>query len=118
MPSIKISAEDLLAGANTTYELEIPISILKPDGEPIEQGSSTKDEKAVVELRPISLGTFQLITRAAKDDPGMIPLLMIKESCVQPQLSINQVKAMHLGLVEYLILHIRRISGLGEKKTS
>lgn len=116
MSTIKISAEALLAGANTTYSLEIPPAILHPDSET--SGAASAPEKVIVELRPISLGAFQLITRAAQDDAGLIPVLMIKEACVDPALSVNQVKAMPLGLVEYLIGHIRRISGLTEKKTS
>ena len=118
MSTIRISAEDLLAGANTTYSLEIPLAILRPGSEPSGPNQTATPEKVTVELRPISLGAFQLITKAAQDDPGLIPVLMIKESCVEPALTLNQVKSMPLGLVEYLIGHIRRISGLTEKKTS
>jgi hypothetical protein len=42
---------------------------------------------------------------------------MIKESLVEPALSIEQVKQLHLGLINYLIGHIRQISGLAEKKS-
>ena len=111
-----MSAEDLLAGANATYTLEIPPAVLRPGAEQTGPEQPETAAKTVVELRPISLGAFQLITRAAKDDPGLIPILMIKEACVDPPLTLNQVKAMHLGLVEFLIGHIRRISGLTEKK--
>ena len=36
-----------------------------------------------MQLRPLTIGAFQLIMRAARDDAGMIPLLMIKESLVR-----------------------------------
>jgi hypothetical protein len=119
-PAIKITAEDLLAGANATYALEIPPQVLRPHiGSGSESnGADLNGQKVVVELKPVSLGAFQLISKAAKDDPGMIPVLMIKEACVEPALSINQIKAMHIGLVEFLIEHIRLISGLSEKKNS
>jgi hypothetical protein len=36
---------------------------------------------------------------------------------VQPALSLGQVKQLPLGLVNFLIAHIREISGLTEKKS-
>jgi len=42
---------------------------------------------------------------------------MIKESLREPALSLEQVKRMHLGLVNFLIKNIRAISGLAEKKS-
>ena len=71
-----------------------------------------------MQLRPLTIGTFQLIMRAARDDAGMIPLLMIKESLVSPRLSLEQVRQLHLGLVNFLIAHIREVSGLTGKKKS
>jgi len=118
MPSITLSAEDLLAGANTTYNLEIPPEILKPSMDAEQDKASSNGSEVVVQIKPITLGAFQLITKAAKDDTSLIPLLMIQEACVQPQLSINQVKSMHMGLVEFLVKHIRTISGLTGKKNS
>ncbi|NEP85197.1 MAG: hypothetical protein F6K39_48200, partial [Okeania sp. SIO3B3] len=67
-------------------------------------------------LRPLTIGTFGLIMKAAKNDPGLIPSLMIKESLVKPAMSLDQVKQMHIGLVNFLIAQIRQISGLTPKK--
>ena len=71
----------------------------------------------VVQLRPLSIGVFQLIMRAAREDPGLIPVLMIKESLVKPVMSVEQVNQLHLGVVSFLIDQVRAISGLVEKKT-
>ncbi len=106
-----MSPEDLLAGSSTTFELIIPPEVLQPVSN---DNPATKE--VVVELRPLSIGTFGLIMKAAKNDPGLIPLLMIKESLVEPTMSLDQVKQMHMGLVNFLIAQIREISGLTPKK--
>jgi hypothetical protein len=111
MSSFYLTPEDLLAGSNSVFNVAIPMAVLRP-------GECSSDQDMVVQLRPLNIGTFELIMKAAKSDPGLIPLLMIKESLVQPRLSLEQVKGMHLGLVNFLIAHIRAISGLSEKKSS
>ncbi len=111
MTQLKLTPEDLLTGADATFDVTIPSDILHPGD------SSTNGQESMVQLRPLSIGSFQLILKAAKDDPGMIPLLMIKESLVEPQMSLPQIKKMHLGLVEFLLAQVRQISGLTEKKT-
>ena len=111
--NLLLTAEDLLAGASMTYDLSIPPEVLHP-------GSEAGDEHAtLVRLRPLTLGTFLLIMKAAKEDTSLIPLLMIQESLVEPKLSLGQIRQMHLGLINFLIGHIRQISGLGgsEKKS-
>jgi hypothetical protein len=106
-----VTADDLLAGANATYRIEVPSEVVKP-------GESEGGKPVVVHLRPITIGGFQLILKAAKEDAAMIPLLLIKESLVEPALNLQQIQRMHLGLVEYLVGHIREISGMGEKKNT
>lgn len=115
-----LTPEDLLVGANTSFDVVIPPQILHPDSVETSVNPDTAGTTAllVVQLRPLTIGTFQLILKAARQDTGLIPLLMIKESLVEPALSLDQVKRMHLGLVQFLIDHIRRISGLTEKKFS
>lgn len=107
MADVQVTVEDLLVGANTTYEVVIPPELLPQP-----------DREVVVQLRPVTIGAFQLIMKAARQDAGLIPLLLIKESVVQPSLSLEQVKQMHLGIVNFLIGQIRAISGLAEKKSS
>ena len=96
--------EDLLAGASITFEIVLPADLLQ-------RGTA-------VQLRPVTIGAFQLIMKAARQDDGLIPLLLIKESLVQPTLSLEQIKQLPLGLVNFLIARIREISGLSEKKSN
>lgn len=113
MAEYSLSAEALLAGAAVTHTIVIPPSLLHGG----QDGTTSAAAEAVVMLRPLTIGTFQLIMKAAKNDASLIPLLMIKESLVQPTLTLEQVKGLHLGLVHFLIAHIRDISGLTEKKS-
>ncbi len=113
MPSF-LSPEDLLMGADLTFDISIPPSILYAPGAGQDAPAA---EALIVQLRPLSIGTFQLILKAARQDAGLIPLLMIKESLVQPALSLEQVRQLNLGLVSFLIDQIRQISGLTGKKT-
>ncbi len=106
-----VTADDLLAGANATYSVVVPAEVVKP-------GDEGGGKPITVQLRPITIGGFQLILKAAKDDPAMIPLLLIKESLVAPTMNLQQIQRMHLGLVEFLVQHVRNISGMGEKKNT
>ena len=120
MSDLRITADELLAGAALTFDVPMPCSILHPNanGSPAEAADDADSgERTEVRLRPLTIGTFQLIMKAARDDPGLVPLLMIKESLVEPALSLDQVRRLHLGAVNFLIAHIRQISGLAEKKS-
>jgi hypothetical protein len=115
MNSIILSAEDLLAGAEMTFDIAIPAELM---------GVSTPSNRAdagttehIIKIRPLSIGTFSLITRAAKNDMDLIPLFMIKEAVVEPLLTLEQVKKMPIGLVEFIIEHVREVSGLTKKKS-
>jgi len=104
-----LTPEDLLAGADATYDIMVPPDILRP-------GDSDTENGLWVQLRPLTIGKFQLIIKAARDDSSLIPLLMVKESLVEPTLSLEEVKKLRLGLVKFLIEHIRNLSGFTEKK--
>ena len=110
-----VSAEDLLIGAQVTYPIEVPNVVLRPGQD---EASNGQNVQTIVTLKPLTIGSFQLITKAAREDPGLMPLLMIKEAMVEPQLSLGQVRQMHLGLVDFLMAHVRRISGMDQKKNS
>ena len=107
-----LSPDDLLAGASATFAVEVPPEVLRP----ADAGRPVPGEAGVVRLRPLTIGAFQLILKAARDEPGLIPLLMLKESLAEPRLSLEQVKGLHLGLVTFLVGHVREISGLTVKK--
>ncbi len=114
MSKLRLSPEELLAGADFTFDLVIPNAVLRPT---IETKSSDERADNVIRVRPLTIGKFQLIMKAARNDSTLIPLLMIKESVVDPVLSLEQVKELHLGLVNFLIENIREISGLTQKKS-
>jgi hypothetical protein len=103
-----LAAHDLLAGAAAVHAVEIPARVLRPaaDGAPQDGAAGT------VRLRPLSVGVLSLISRAARDDAGLVPLLMIKESLVEPALGLEQIRELHVGLVHFLIAQVNRISGL------
>jgi hypothetical protein len=65
-----------------------------------------------VRLRPLTVGTLAVISRAARDDAGLVPLLMIKESLVEPALPLDAIRRLHVGLVHFLVEQINRVSGL------
>jgi hypothetical protein len=54
-----------------------------------------------------------LISRASREDPALVPLLMIKEGLVEPAVTIEQARQMHVGLVHFLVGKINEASGLG-----
>ena len=110
-----LSAEDLLAGANTTFDVVIPSGLL-PNAKGPEINGSEPGE-AVVRIRPLTIGVYQLIMKAAKSETGLIPLLMVKEALVEPALTLDQVRRLPLGMVELLIEEIREVSGLTKKKS-
>jgi len=104
-PGPVMSVQDLLAGASVTYETVIPARVLRPGAEgDVNPGS--------VRLRPLSVGVLALVSRAARDDAALVPLLMIKEAMVEPAVTLDQVRQMHVGLVHFLIGRINEISGL------
>lgn len=113
MSEATISSDDLLLGAECRYDIAIPPAILNPGKEP----GDKEEVPRMVQLRPLTIGVFQLIMKAARNDPGLIPILMIKESLVAPKVQVDQVRQMHVGLIEFLIEHIRQISGLTKKKS-
>jgi hypothetical protein len=114
MNQVILTAEDLLAGANTTFDVSIPSALLQ--SAKTQHSSGTAPDEALVRIRPLTIGVYQLIMKAAKNDPGLIPLLMIKESLVEPAMSLDQVRKLPVGLVELLIDQIRQASGLIKKK--
>lgn len=103
-----LSAQELLAGSSVVHEVEIPADLLRP-----RQQTSGLSQPRTIRIRPLSLGALAVISRAARDDASMAPLLMIREAVVEPALSIDQVRQMHVGLVHFLLGEINEVSGLG-----
>lgn len=104
-----LDAQDLLAGSAIIHDVRVPGEILKPGSEALD---------GVVRMRPLSVAVLTLVSRAAREDPGLIPLLMIKESLVEPVLALDQIRSMHAGLVYFLAERVNWISGLGSDETA
>ncbi len=102
-----LSPEELLAGSALTYEIEIPAEILKPGG-PGTNGNG----HGPVRLRPLTVADLQVISRAAKESDTLLATLMVQAALVEPKMTVAQVASAHAGLVEYLLDHVNRISGI------
>ncbi len=100
-----LSADELLAGAGLTYDVEVPPEVLRPDG-------AGEDGPHTVRLRPLSLRDLQLISRAAKENDQLMATLMVQRALVEPELSVAQVAALHVGLVQLLLDKVHLISGI------
>lgn len=101
-----LDTQALLAGSSIIHDVLVPREILTP-------GSEEEGEHGIVRMRPLNVATLTLISRAAREDPSLIPPLMIKESLVEPALTLDQVREMHAGLVRFLAEKVNFISGLG-----
>jgi hypothetical protein len=120
-----LSAADLLAGSKAVQDVTIPAAVLQPasvGSEDAGSGDAGADACApgggCVRMRPLSIAVLYLISRAAREDPGLIPLLMIKEAVVEPLLTLEQIRQMHVGLVYYLVEQVNRLSGLAADGTT
>jgi len=102
-----LSAQELLAGSRLIYEVHVPQEILQPSS-----NSANGAVPGMVRLRPLSVAALTVVSRAARDDAGLLPLLMIKESLVEPALTLDQIRQMHVGMALYLVNQINRLSGL------
>jgi hypothetical protein len=98
-----LTAQELLAGSLLTHDVVVTASVLRPGG---------KATEGRVRMRPLKVAALALISKASREDPCLVPLLMIKESLVEPTLSMEQIRQMHAGLVHFLVAAINRISGL------
>jgi hypothetical protein len=105
-----LSAEDLLEGAHVVHDILVPSAILYPGDHPDRDSA----EGGNVRLRPLSISALNLISRAARDDASLVPLLMIQEAMVEPAMKLNQIQGFHVGLVHFLVSRINMISGLSE----
>jgi len=106
-----LTAADLLAGGKAAHDITIPAAVLQPAAD-VQTPANGVAQSGYVRLRPLSIAVLTLISRAARDDAGLIPLLMIKEAVVEPSLTLDQIRQMHVGLVYYLVGQINRLSGL------
>lgn len=102
-PESYLGADELLAGSAATYDIEVPAAL-------IEAGRSGLAGR--VQLRPLTVRDVQLISRAARDSDSLAGALMVHAALQVPALSLPQVSALPIGLMEFLLAEVNRISGL------
>jgi hypothetical protein len=98
-----LGADELLAGSAAVYDIEVPAAL-------IEAGRSGLAGR--VQLRPLSVRDLQLISRAARDSDSLAGALMVHAALQVPELSLPQVSALPIGLMEFLLAEVNRVSGL------
>ncbi len=97
-----LSAEELLAGSAITSKVEIPQRLLG------DQESADR----FVELKPLSVHDLRLINRAACENDDLTAALMVHRSLVTPELNVQQISSLSAGLLQFLLQHVNRISGI------
>jgi hypothetical protein len=96
-----LTADELLAGGSLRHEVSVPAGLGVPTG-----------ATGRVRLRPLTVADLQLITRAARENDSLVAPLMVKAAVEEPKLSLAQVNAMPIGLLEFLLGEVNRVSGL------
>jgi hypothetical protein len=109
-----LTAEDLLFGVHSSYDVAVPQSLLQPTADRSEIGA---DKDKNVQLQPLSLRTFQRIVKTCQYDSDQISRYMIREGLINPKLTDEQIAMLPVGIANFLVEKIQWISGLSEKKT-
>lgn len=107
-----LTADELLAGSTLSYEVDVPAALLTPGARGISGLNGPGGPAGRVRLRPLTVADLQLLTRAARDNDSLVGALMVKASLVEPAMSIGQINGMPIGLLEFLLAEVNRISGL------
>ncbi|MCP4765232.1 MAG: hypothetical protein GY875_03085 [Gammaproteobacteria bacterium] len=101
-----LSASDLLAGGELVHEVRLPEHLLAARPEADDSADS-------VRLRPLTVKNLQLITRAAKENDSLTSALMIQTALVEPGMELEEVYQLPIGLMNFLLDEVNRISGIG-----
>jgi hypothetical protein len=106
-----LSPEELLAGSGLTYAVQVPPEVLHPGN------GKTAAARQSVRLRPLTVSDLQLVTRAARENDSLVGVLMVQRALVEPEMSIPQVAGMHVGLLQFLLSEVNRISAIAVTDT-
>lgn len=111
-----LTAEELLAGGALTFEVNVPAGLLHPPAPGQPGGVPTAEEVGQVRLRPLTVTDLQLVSRAAQDGGTLLGALMVQRALVDPALTVPQVLAAPVGLVQHLLEHVNMISGISTSR--
>lgn len=96
-----LTADALLAGADTTEIVELPERLLpRMDG----------DRR--VRLRPLTVRDLRLIARASKENEDLTAALMVRQALVEPTLTLEQLGQLPAGAMQFLLREVNRLSGI------
>ncbi len=96
-----LTAAALLAGADTTAEVELPERLLP---------AAEADRR--VRLRPLTVRDLRLIARAARENEDLTAALMVRQSLVEPVLTLDQLGQLPAGIMQFLLREVNRLSGI------
>jgi hypothetical protein len=100
----RLTAEELLASATSTFSVAIPANLLKPTG-----GDATLGE---VVLRPLQVRDVDRAVRAAREQRMLTSVLLVHQALVSPSLTVEQVASLPAGVAQFLAEQVNSISGL------
>ena len=101
--------DELLAGSDVTYDVDIPAALLHPSPD---HEVATNGQGRRVRIRPLTVRDVQLIAKAARSDDVLTSILMVQRAVVEPALKERDVAQMPGGVVRFLVERINRVSGL------
>jgi len=100
----RLTAEELLASATSTFTVQIPANLLKPDGTDAALGE--------VVLRPLQVRDVDRAVRAAREQRLLTSVLLVHQALVSPTLTVEQVASLPAGVAQFLTQRVNAISGL------
>jgi hypothetical protein len=106
-----LTAEDLLAGSALTYEVRVPAAVLHPGS--AGNGAGEGEDGRTVRLRPLTVRDLQLISRGARESDSLVATFMVQRALVEPQMNVADVAGLHVGMLQFLLDQVNRISGIG-----
>ena len=108
-----LTAEELLAGSSMTFDIQVPKQALRP-GDLLD----TKEAGGRIRMRPLTVLDLQLAVRAAKENDSLVAALMVQRSLIDPAISVAQAMGLSAGLLQFLLEHVNRISGITMQESS
>ncbi len=102
-----LSASDLLAGGELVHDINVPPHLMPA------RDNSPNGSDSGVRLRPLTVRDLQLISRAAKENDGLTSALMIQTALVEPKMELAEVYRLPVGLMNFLLDEVNRVSGIG-----
>src|SRR3954447_13996684 len=109
---MSLTAEDLLAGSALTYEVRVPAGVLHPGHAGNGAGEGEEDGRTV-RLRPLTVRDLQLISRGARESDSLVATFMVQRALVEPAMNVAEVAGLHVGMLQFLLDQVNRISGIG-----